>query len=280
MELNITNSDICMVCPSGTTPDMNLVDSLGRFFSDAASSLVPLVGRELLESVSGSSSLADTAKDPREKLWQWCLCYIIVKGYHDAIPHLDLVLTPTGFGVVSNQNVAPASSDRVERLRAALSRQSDFYFVEILSHLRSITEWHEFKSSYRITSFFWDYRNLKLLGVPNPCLDDMASHLADISAGEAMCRQLLGREFWGELLSAEAHDTLTDAQATVVRLIRNFVAAAVAGGPRLEMHRKVLLDYIHHDIHLFKTYEDSSACAANTFRPYENGKDDSCFFFG
>ena len=35
-----------------------------------------------------------------------------------AIPSLDLVLTPNGFGVVSNQNVAPASKERVDRLIA------------------------------------------------------------------------------------------------------------------------------------------------------------------
>ena len=35
-----------------------------------------------------------------------------------AIPSLDLVLTPNGFGVVSNQNIAPASKERVDRLIA------------------------------------------------------------------------------------------------------------------------------------------------------------------
>ena len=33
-----------------------------------------------------------------------------------AVPSLDLVLTPNGFGIVSNQNVAPASRDLVVRL--------------------------------------------------------------------------------------------------------------------------------------------------------------------
>lgn len=41
------------------------------------------------------------------------------KAFHDAIPCLDLILTPNGFGIVSNQNVAPASAERVKNLRAA-----------------------------------------------------------------------------------------------------------------------------------------------------------------
>lgn len=42
-----------------------------------------------------------------------------------AVPELDVVLTPNGFGIVSNQNVAPASKERVERLRTALLSQRD-----------------------------------------------------------------------------------------------------------------------------------------------------------
>lgn len=38
---------------------------------------------------------------------------ICSRAAYNAMPHLDLVLTPTGFGIVSNQNTAPASKERV-----------------------------------------------------------------------------------------------------------------------------------------------------------------------
>lgn len=41
---------------------------------------------------------------------------VVCEGYKNAIPSLDLILTPNGFGVVSNSNVAPASKERVNRL--------------------------------------------------------------------------------------------------------------------------------------------------------------------
>lgn len=45
------------------------------------------------------------------------------RAWADAIPMLDLVATPNGFGVVSNQNIAPASRDRVTAsLKAAVAR--------------------------------------------------------------------------------------------------------------------------------------------------------------
>lgn len=37
-------------------------------------------------------------------------------AFRSAIPHLDIILTPNGFGIVNNSNIAPASKERVERL--------------------------------------------------------------------------------------------------------------------------------------------------------------------
>ena len=42
-----------------------------------------------------------------------------------AIPSLDLVLTPNGFGIINNSNIAPASKERVERLMANVEKQRD-----------------------------------------------------------------------------------------------------------------------------------------------------------
>lgn len=47
-------------------------------------------------------------------LEQCVMKLICLRTYAEQIPQLDLVLTPTGFGVVSNQNLAPASADRVK----------------------------------------------------------------------------------------------------------------------------------------------------------------------
>lgn len=42
-----------------------------------------------------------------------------------AIPSLDLVLTPNGFGIINNSNVALASKERIERLMAIVEKQRD-----------------------------------------------------------------------------------------------------------------------------------------------------------
>lgn len=59
---------------------------------------------------------------------------------YNALPTLDLVATPNGFGVVSNNNIAPASKERVAAFRESMRRyKSDCkdqclerYYLEVL----------------------------------------------------------------------------------------------------------------------------------------------------
>ena len=58
-----------------------------------------------------------------------------------AIPSLDLVLTPNGFGIVSNNTIAPASKDRVDRLLSSLEQNRDFALDQLLCSLLNDSDW-------------------------------------------------------------------------------------------------------------------------------------------
>lgn len=58
-----------------------------------------------------------------------------------AIPSLDLALTPNGFGVVSTQNIAPASKERVNRLIGSLADYRDECIGNILPALGGESQW-------------------------------------------------------------------------------------------------------------------------------------------
>uniref|UniRef100_UPI003FEFC244 DUF6712 family protein n=1 Tax=Candidatus Limisoma sp. TaxID=3076476 RepID=UPI003FEFC244 len=45
-----------------------------------------------------------------------CSRLVVADALRRAIPSLDIVLTPNGFGVVNTSNLAPASKPRVDRL--------------------------------------------------------------------------------------------------------------------------------------------------------------------
>lgn len=69
--------------------------------------------------------------------------FVVADALRSAIPSLDLVLTPNGFGVVSTNAIAPASKERVERLIISLTVRKDRMISVILSRIRtSCKDWH------------------------------------------------------------------------------------------------------------------------------------------
>lgn len=68
---------------------------------------------------------------------------IVSHAMMNAIPSLDVVLTPNGFGTVSNSNIAPASRDRVSRLIASLESERDRAIRFLLTLLPTFTSWSD-----------------------------------------------------------------------------------------------------------------------------------------
>lgn len=66
---------------------------------------------------------------------------IAYHAYALAIPSLDLVLTPTGFGVVNNDNTVPASKDRVASLIANCYQVRDNVIQTLITILDQDATW-------------------------------------------------------------------------------------------------------------------------------------------
>ena len=63
--------------------------------------------------------------DASNQLLHFSRMAVVAEAMLHAVPQLDLVLTPNGFGIVSNSNIAPASKERVERLLLSLEKMRD-----------------------------------------------------------------------------------------------------------------------------------------------------------
>ena len=96
------------------------------------------VPEEIFDEIAGTESLGlnERLKFPLERM-------VACHAYMTAIPSLDLVLTPNGFGIVSNQNVAPASRERVEHLITSLESQRDAAIEAFILRLSSRSDWRE-----------------------------------------------------------------------------------------------------------------------------------------
>ena len=74
-------------------------------------------------------------------LLHYCRIITAAEAMLHAVLQLDLILTPNGFGIVSNQNVIPASKERIERLLLSLEKQRDDALAVILTMLPDAHHW-------------------------------------------------------------------------------------------------------------------------------------------
>ncbi len=150
-------------------PSEGLVNRASQRFEDARRLLITnLVPLELFERIEDCIDLDTPPDTPEQELWQAIKRFVIAHAYASTIPHIDLVLTATGFGVVSNANLAPASSDRVERLLLSVRNQAMMFFEEVLSQLRCFDLWRHSPLALSFRSLFWHSRFLAKFGVPSP----------------------------------------------------------------------------------------------------------------
>ena len=154
------------------------------------------------------------------------------------VPQLDLVATPTGFGVVSNGNVAPASAHRVAALRELLRRLASnaldalIHFLLSSERLRD-PEQHVARLLYSAT----DCRAFGVGGKNGQQLygsdyEDIAARLTD---AEHRVQHYIGYEMYDGLLRAATRPlteaALAQAYRPVARLVRELIATIYNGLP-------------------------------------------------
>ena len=66
---------------------------------------------------------------------------VVAEALRRAIPSLDVVLTPNGFGVVSTNNLAPASKPRIDRLAQSMQQHRDECITALLPVLPEASKW-------------------------------------------------------------------------------------------------------------------------------------------
>lgn len=79
----------------------------------------------------------------REQHNELALKVLVASAFAEAVPSLDLILTPSGFGVVSTEAVAPASKERVERLISSLRDYADANLALLVDICRTYPEWRD-----------------------------------------------------------------------------------------------------------------------------------------
>ena len=278
-EMKITERDFYTFCPSATNPDGGggVFSLIRNELSIASAFMASFLGADLHTRLTSESDYEDD-----ELLILDVKRYICLAAFERAIPHLDFVLTPTGFGVVSNQNYAPASAERVERLRSQVHRSKDDALDSVLSRLRGEDAWCESDVAKRyFRSLVWRGAYARYFGYPNDGRTKIEEISGDIAAAERDLIHFISPEFHKELITAIRTASVSGAQQIAIDFARSYIYAWYSRRNHdIITARNALLSYLDAQIENFPTYRASAAFRANHFIPYENAKDDSCYFFG
>lgn len=213
---------------------------------------------------------------------------IAYKAYKSAIPFVDLIQTPNGFGVVNNANISPASKERVERLMAHCDQQldtaTDMLILQLSTVPTALAEWTKFVGFEELTNCIFQtgidfcnygkFGNLKreaFLKTKNDLLSFQDTEIAEI----------ISLDFVSEIINQIRSNTLTLPNTKVLRKLKSilgmFVQQKNEEAKELLGQLANLLDSI---LSSYATYAGSPEYALKIAPKYSNKQADSTFFFG
>ncbi len=229
--------------------------------------------------ISEEAEIADTVVDKIMRA-------ICLRAAYEAVPQLDLVLTPTGFGIVSNQNTAPASRERVdalrEQLRKSASIEEDYCRAYLLRN-----GWYT-QTDLRVTSLFWSPTLVRRYGIKYEGAEVYAEEFEkirnDIFLAELKLQTLISPELYTKLIELQRDGEQCDAlHYRISEMCSHIVAATLSVSPLAERTRKeythLLINMIEKNETQLPEYADSATAAARHAERYENKKEDPTYIF-
>lgn len=267
------------VCPSGAIPDDTVIDRLYTYLRDARNALAEYVPMSVIEDCESVCYVTYSGEATNNgKICVALRKYMIARAYYEAIPHLDLVLTSTGFGIVSNNNVAPASKERVVSLRNQVSLLYQRYMEDVFLSLRNNQDFVAyFLKSFGI-SLFWNSSTLSAFGIPERNFNVLVGKIPEIARGENQLKQLISPVQFEAIVRADISGTADIIYCRAADLCRAAVVSSL-NNYRDPGARMALLSFLDENIGQFSLYKNSTSFAANHRERYENASEDPCYFF-
>lgn len=259
----------------------------------------------VVETVEGETPLFNKIRPQLEITEQWLhdtivgdtlideeknrmVCTIIAcEAFRRSVPSLDLILTPNGFGIVSNNNVAPASKERIERLVASLGDLRDKALAALLNVLRQDSTWLQSAQGQWLASSFF------VLPDEDTTAASAAVRTDDKWEGFLMLRekarpieQAIAEKWLGQALTARLRATLagdphgTSDTVALARTIRQLVIDEIISGKRPVKNLDRCVNYIRNNSTLYPEWQSDPV--AELFEEkwrFQNKKEAAGYFF-
>lgn len=282
LDLTITKEDFEFVLPVFQSPTVHLFERLAHEIEVATEEVHALVS----DTADGSDAKADVTRH--------AIAYICCSAARRILPQLDLVLTETGFGVVGNGNLVPASQARVSALNDSLRQKASQAWDNLLLTLLR-TPWRDSDTAVgHVSSLVWLPTLCRRYGITAskeggrlgvPVYDEEFDALrCSLAVAEAKVATMISPELYDFLVEQErtSQEAHTTAVALLIERSRRLIGALMKEDthPRsVAPLAKRLLETVEQYRKELPQYTGSRTYEARQMPAYENKKEDAIFFF-
>lgn len=284
MITNMTQAELYSLLPAFRTADDKIFVKCAPFIQEADEELGLILDTYKLQ--------AETAGDLFAQLHTLARRFVANRAAYLAIPHLDVVVTPNGAAVVSNQNLAPASAARVESLRTACAHTAQKAlgkFCDLL--LRTV--WRDTDSALRVfsrailpTAYYASQCGLygkDRYGRRSDLYEDEFEHLQpEVRAAESQVRQTFGGEFVDTVLKTRVDKARSVWPARADEWFTKICVALAAGVPEpvIVAMTRAAWRFFDKNINKFPGLGTSPEYLSRKGTHYKNTQDSPFFVFG
>lgn len=270
MKINIDKLTFERIVSSATSAEVYVFESVQDYLK--------LSEQKVLSAVLGNQLDIETLSIKED------VCrFICLDAFYNAIPSLDLVLTDTGFGIVNNQNVSPASKDRVESLRKQIRQEADNALDRMINGLIGNAEWaSSVYARLLVNSLYYTADQLRdFAGKPSAFRSDLIELRPLISEAEELIYREISAVFFSHLLKHIRHNSLTEDEILVVWALRRAIGFYINKQlPAFRRELENVVNLLEREAIKFPVYRDSEAYKVKHFEYYKNEKEDTCYFWG
>lgn len=271
--MEITKNEFESFLSVATSAHVEVYEKVEPHFSSAYS--------ECKAAVLGDVGTAAAEEGGNEQLRKLVKNWVSIDAFLSVFRQLDLVLTPTGFGVVSTQQMAPASKQRVDALVGHLRDSRLRVHGQLLTELCHVEGWGTSSQALgNIDTLFFDFRMLqKMQGPAASHLEWQAAQRLIVEADERL-RLKISNEYMDELLEHVRCGTVSADDAPVIFHCRHIINLWICGDQeavRLKMRR--LLNMLDADLEKYTTYAQYGY-PVNHHETFQNTQDAPAYIFG
>lgn len=240
---------------------------------------LPDVADDAAESLLGTVGV--TAMNGDGKLRYWFGKYVTMLGFLRMFEQNDVVLTPTGFGVVSNDQLVPASAQRVSAVHEALKRDSLLNEYCLVYQLTNVEGWGETEQAEDAIKFpLWNIRQMRRWYGDSVGAGRFYELMNSVRNAMSQLQEYVGEELIKRVM-VTVRCNLKDQYSKVCDLMILYILAYIDGDiVRQEQTYRRMLYHLEKNLDDFPEYAESDEYQASIAERYENKQEDSSFFFG